>query len=674
MLHLVNYPTTKGSVKRSFNKAKLESLGQAIATGNWSDPIFNDPTLPQLAMSLFAKGTITKQQTISTLERTQTLNDYFIENTYPIFKPDGETLTAEAEQFLLPILEERNKQLKPLSKEQIKEFRWLVASLPKSEQFFYTTSVKTKSGREPTNHLQDTLVALSAAYKTDNSMVHLSCGARDALGLARFGQERYVPPIDRFGIQTPDNIEEGVRQSARYAALSYPETPSFKPGLHGHSLVNDYEATTHDAYHSNVMSTMTPEIRAALLYLVDVIRPKMKHTWSLELWDYIDADFMHTFRTHQQSSTEKLTPQQTTELFCTLLLRGSGGGSHFSNGGFLARRDKEPFDFLEINFADVFQKKNVVSNWDLTVQGAIVYLDMINNKKKWQEMAINPSHLTPPFLEHFKLINNIYPGIKENKQEVQWLKCLLYIQLSPTDRKVSFPIIAKLIDEDENILNKLELKRPSKEGGLPINDKTSPKNSLHLTYNGSLVSLQTVQNILLGKYLADFENDDNNKRPDTVQGITKYCAYRTAGNSHEQALIGLTKGLGQMFKANPTSANWYLSHPVLAKFTTIPLIRALFQTYIEWQVQKHTTINKQEELIRNPLLNNNTQKNSSSYGLTLKSIGINAKLTPSLRENIIPTTSSEHSILVPKTPMDENMESSVKSDEVVEKSHSLSLH
>lgn len=412
-------------------------------------------------MSLCAKGTLSEQQTISILERAQTLNDYTIENNHPIFQSDGETFTAEANQFLLPILQEQNKHLKPLSKEQIKDLRWLVALWPKSEQFFYTTSVMTKSGRELTDHLQDTLEALSSAYRTDNSMLHLSCGVRDGLGLACFGEECYVPPIDRFVIQMPDNIEEGVRQSARYASLSYPETPSFKTGLHRHSLVNNYEATTHDAYHSNVMSTMPTAIRRALLYLVDLIRPKMGITRSLELWDYVEADFMHTFRTPQQSSIEQLTFQQTTELFCTLLLRGGGGGSHFSNGGFLARRDIK------------------TSNWDITAQGAIVYLGMIENKKKWHDMAINPSYLIPPFPEHFKLINNIYPDIKDNKQEVQSLKCLLYIQLSPANRKVAFPIIAKLIDEDKHILNKLKFKRPSNKRALPINDEISPKNSLH---------------------------------------------------------------------------------------------------------------------------------------------------------------------------------------------------
>lgn len=67
-----------------------------------------------------------------------------------------------------------------------------------------------------------------------------------------------------------------------------------------------------------------------------------------------------------------------------------------------------------------------------------------------------------------------------------------------------------------------------------------------MTHNESLVSLQTVQVILLGKSPSDFQSHDN-KRGDTVQEeIAKYCAYRMAGDSHEHARIGLTEGLQQV--------------------------------------------------------------------------------------------------------------------------------
>ncbi|MDP3704579.1 MAG: hypothetical protein Q8R24_01550 [Legionellaceae bacterium] len=463
--HLVN----NQNIKRSLHAVKQEELLHAMHSGNWNASIFQEETLPQLAMSLFASKKITQQQIYSILERHQISKDYPIIANVAILDDDNQ-FTKDAVELLLPTISNR-KLLRALSAEQKEEFRLLVLSSPKSEQYFYITDLCKQSTIVET--LGRSMMNMDAIYLTqDNHILHLSSGARDALGIARFGEDEYVRAMPRLGIQTKEDIEDGVRKRARYAAMHYPGSKPYGDKLHGWAGVDGMEATSHDIYHSNVMSTTPKIILKSLWRCVDIVRESTQLTWSKEIWEWIDFEFKYSFNNHKKLDHADMNEQKTTELFCDILSYGTAG-----NGP--AGRRKRQGGYL-----------NAGQKAELTLLGTLIYLDMIKNKSKWSELKINPNYLLSPFKEHFQHLNAIYPDIKNDSAEIQWAKCLLYVGLMGEPRD---------IDTEKQcfaVFSILDRKQSFSEKQFRI-EKTKGINTINLMYQGEILSCDSIEMLLL---------------------------------------------------------------------------------------------------------------------------------------------------------------------------------
>lgn len=407
-------------LKKSINRQKLDSVIMALNTGAWNDPIFKDITIAELSLSLFASNKITYQQTCTLLEAAQIPED---KTYFPILDQDGE-FTQMAIYLLLPILQAA-PFLKSMSQTQLNDFKLLIQALPASEQYFYLTPTPKKRSLLGTQSIElgsilPLEISMTAGMDPQKVDVHLTSGARDALGLARFGLDEYVPAVPRLGILTTLDIEEGVRNKMRYAALHYHGIPDHKR-IHE---VEDYlpnEATSHDVSHSDIMSTLPKKTLSGLHYMIDLCRIKIEPDFptakqgtvlSKEIWGWIDMVFYYTFLQNKTKTFSSLQDnKELTELFCMIL--ATGGDSTASLGGYLID--------LYFNSANPTYSK-------LSPLGAIVMLDMIINPKNWQEKGIEPQYLLGQFKEKYDFIKGIF-HLLENPPKVQIMKIIFYESL-----------------------------------------------------------------------------------------------------------------------------------------------------------------------------------------------------------------------------------------------------
>jgi hypothetical protein len=103
----------------------------ALSQGDWRQAIFQDKTSSQLTLSLFASGSITRQQNSTVLEYIQAIKNYSFNSFHQILEHDGQ-FTSVVKTELIHFINQR-PHLRPLSKSQIEVFRLLIAALPKSE-------------------------------------------------------------------------------------------------------------------------------------------------------------------------------------------------------------------------------------------------------------------------------------------------------------------------------------------------------------------------------------------------------------------------------------------------------------------------------------------------------------------------------------------------------------
>ncbi len=499
--HLVN----KNKIKRSFNKDKLQLLKNAIDSGDWKAEIFNDETLPQLAMSLYAAEKITPHQIYSILEYHQTKNDYAVEEIYRILDDENQ-FTKAALSYLLPLFNDR-KNVKNPSSEELESFRLLVSALPPSERIFYVTGVgktylnphtmgetlintdglygRQKDDVAHRNQRQELIKQFNAQIEhveeiikqsellgqqstiehetllekqeylmyirdwraNDNQydeIIHLSSGAQDAIGIALFGENNFVRPMSRLGGQSLEDIEHGVRHDARYTATQYPETKPYRDGLHSFHNITPLEASGHDKQHATVMSTIPTHLRQGLLRLVDVTREYTKLKWSKEIWSWAEIDYLFAFR-NNKTLAAPTTIKESTELFCDILIFGG--------------------DVRNKNYGT-----------ELTPVAALTYLDMIKNKGKWRQIGINPNDLVSGLKTHFTNISILYPFIANDAPNIQMFKCLLYSELLKNDaNKETLP---KRINQ---YISHLDAKK------IDIS-KMPRENTIVMTYDGQLIS------------------------------------------------------------------------------------------------------------------------------------------------------------------------------------------
>lgn len=460
--HLVN----QQKIKRSLNRKKLRSLANAVHFGDWDDSIFQDQTIPQLAMSLYASSQITQQQIYSILERHQIKKSLQIKKTYPILDKNNQ-FTPDAKHYLTRFFKYR-WHLKTLSEEQIEDFRLLISTLPISERVFYTTDL----GSVERYSLGNRLVALDSVYMQDNELIHLTSGARDALGIARFGENEYVRPMLRLGMQTVHDIEHGVRKQARYTAIAYPNTKAYADELHGWQNVTAFEATSHDFYHMNIMSTIPKNLLRGLWRLVDITRKNTGMKMSKEIWDWIDAEYNLTFHNHRHLNTDNLNEKQTTELFCNILRYATSGKT--GRGGALVKRQNAFFPH---------------NRWSPNPLGIIAYLDMLKNPDKWSEMGINPDYLISPFKQHLAAIRDIYPQIENNSFKIQMVKCLMRLTMGSQVKYGTLDLVDEFTTEIEQKISIKKIKKAEETS-------QNPANTIQFTYDGTEISATKIYNDL----------------------------------------------------------------------------------------------------------------------------------------------------------------------------------
>ncbi len=486
--HLVN----KQKIKRSLNRKKLSSLLQAIRSGNWDDMIFEDKTIPQLAMSLYAASQITQQQIYSILEHHQVKKELTINKTYPILDENNQ-FTPEAMKYLNNIFKNR-RYLKPLSDEQIEEFRLLISTLPSSERVLYTTDL----GSVAKFSLGNQLVKVDSVYMHDDELIHLTSGARDALGIARFGENEYVRPMLRLGQQTVHDIEHGVKKQARYTAISYPETKAYSDGLHNWQNVTPFEATSHDFYHMNVMSSIPKNLLCGLWRFIDLTREQTKINMSAEIWDWIDADYNFTFHKNARLKSPNINDNtETTELFCNILLHK------------LRKKDRQAGALVQRNNTFFYHDQ-----WSPTILGIIFYLDLIKNQDKWLEMGIDPNALTSPFKEHLAAIRAIYPEIKNNSFKIQLVKCLMQLQMK---HKLTQNMLQTIDARAGEIEEKISIKKIKKADATDKN----PANTIQFTYDNAEISCAKIYNDL--KHFHQQKKANNSKKPDNEKERFKHA-------------------------------------------------------------------------------------------------------------------------------------------------------
>ncbi len=438
---------------------KSQILKQALEQGNWELINFNDETMPQIALSLYQTQQITYHQLCTLLERRQTLNNFQLLNTYPILDENNE-FTVEARQILLPALNQ-SRHLKELTKEQELELKELVATLPLSERFFYTTSIgKFKDNEEESlgNGMIANDICALLINQDSEQMIHTSTGLFDAHGLVRFGLDEYIRPLYRFGTQDINDIESGVRQYARLAALCYPNTKAFDEHIHDYDNVTPLEATSHDRYHAFLMSAVPKPILHAFWRIVDVVRSNTKNKWSKEIWTFIDCEMLHCIATHTLRKSTKMSDQEMTELFCHSIIKGSGVITKYS---FLLYKN------------------------EITPVFITLILDMYRNPHIWAEYSINPKYFTAKFKEFYATIGEIYSHIKDDDYNIQLFKCQLYFAHLDLHGKTEPKLFTNLLDiinkNRANVSSQLTLQK------VKAQDKEFPpykRNTVYLSYAG----------------------------------------------------------------------------------------------------------------------------------------------------------------------------------------------
>jgi len=436
------------NIQNSKDSESLKKLIWAVSCGNWNDAIFEHENIISLAVTLYREKELTTQQVCSILEKNQTIKDYPLTGNFRILN-DDHIFTLEAENHLLPALQQSGLG-KFSNKDQIEQFRWLVATLPRSEQVFYMT----KKGNVATpGTLGNIMCQAGGIYMHNDQLVHLAAGARDAHGLARFGLENYVRPISSFGKFTREQIEGGAGGDKRLATLHLPNAPYYKK-IHKHVVFTPMEAWYHDYYHSLLMSLIPKNIRNALMHMVDVLRTNFGEKWSKEIWTWIDAELSYLLSSNDvvnsKSSNNKimpfnylqkpiltdLTPEQTTDLFCRILSFGHIEANISANGSGL-----------------------FVGNQMITPAGILIFIDMIKNVDKWKSFNIKPELLldhtssqnqAENYRQYLTLIQSIYEMIKDDEPIFQVLKCQMYFDLIKKNKQSKFGLICEYINTHKN--------------------------------------------------------------------------------------------------------------------------------------------------------------------------------------------------------------------------------
>lgn len=422
----------------------MHTLSMALSQGDWSHSVFFSPYLPACARTLYQSGNISFHQLCTLLERRQTFSHFPHKRTFRILD-DANEFTEEAIQYLFPFLLS-HKYLRSLNPDELQNLKNLITELPLSEQIIYTTEQGVLANSDE-DTLGQSLISMGTIIsdKSPGHLVHLSTGVFDAIGLVRFGLDDYVRPIHRLCSQGIDDIDDGVRKYARLTALSYPGTTAYG-NIHGFQSVTPFEATSHDKYHSMVMSSIPNPIKQAIRRLIDLARVHGGHKWSKEIWTWVDCELVYCISHHKEISQTPRNARYNTELFCKALMTGNN------------------------TFIQVGKYSSLMIQNHATPALIFMLIDMIKNRKAWAQLDINPDYLTHDFKYYYELIQQIYDTIRHDPPLIQALKCQTFFTLSSDDAITNpldrFAVEAGNINSaQELILANLQLKKLKKTDG-----------------------------------------------------------------------------------------------------------------------------------------------------------------------------------------------------------------
>ncbi|STX40726.1 Uncharacterised protein [Legionella donaldsonii] len=509
-------------IYKSVNISKIKELARLVNNGlrNVDDTGHNDqfaelkeflkdPTFPEIVVGLYDSNYshgMQAQQLLTLLELYQSQRQRpglrpfrnrsgevemlqspqpYITSINRILDEDG-LFTEEAKKFLLPLLNQPGRLKSVNENNAYEEFRRLVVQLPPSEQIFYTV-ITSSTAKLTRNVLAESAVTeipyqlaehfnkLNGVKISDELPLLIpTCGLRNAIGLLRYGVDNYIPIEPQFGVKSMTDIEEAYRERHhRLAFLYYPYTPD--PGAVHNSPLDTYLGVfAHDKYHSDVVSSMPDYARHGLLRFADIIRGKTGIDWSDELWIWIDADF----RYFKSNEVDPLSAPGIVH-FCTML---------------------DTLQLPDIESGKPYGQILIKGIGPSSV-GLLVMLDMVENKKDWKAIGLDPdllpdaNHKRTPltrrstmllhkpldYKKYFTRIEemvNHYQSILAKPPAAQLLEIMVYLS---QPNKLS----TKEISEFGNFVDELQkqgLLKIEKEG-INIHLKFAGK---HLEYNESL--------------------------------------------------------------------------------------------------------------------------------------------------------------------------------------------
>lgn len=436
VLHVLN---KQNGVERSLNKNKLNSLKSALDNADWQDTIFSDPEVPYLAMTLYGSNTITQQQFFTILEY-QTLQEVFdIQNIYPVLDENGKW-TKEAGEFLLPSLQDKSFAMNLKEEEAIEAFHLLIQTLPRSEQIFYKTENKLKTGENALFNQLNKHLHIVPQHK--ESFIHLTNGAWHALGLSKFGKQ-YAPYSPRFGKFTPKDIKESVFNDERYADIFFPNV-EFESKPHNCKSPAWIRAA-HDKFHSYDLSKYPLLIRKAIKQFITILEKKTGYALSREIWMLLDTVFS---------------------------LKENGSIS-----------DKFTSLLNALNKGDV---NKIHSSFDFH---CLFFLELIENEKTWDEFTINTQSLSENYLNLFNTFKKFYPLFKTDIFPIQCLKYKIIMEALETNKELMLESFKYTCEAINSLENHIKIERICFK---------NLKNILCLTYQGKPIINDNILGYLYG--------------------------------------------------------------------------------------------------------------------------------------------------------------------------------
>ncbi len=325
----------RSDVKRKFDHQGDRLLLRELEANPWQGELFRRADTHYNALSLFASGKITWQQkaTLSlVIETSRVFGSY---EAIALLNEDGTDFSEQAKPLIknyiryFPI-HSNKPYIHPsngfLTDDETRLLIALVRQLPKSEQFIFNFFEQVNSDAHPEGFpTQDSRqrYRYSRLLKRDQAdyqgVLFFSHGIRNAIGLAHYGSEDWVPIIPRLGEQSIDDVELLMKKGARLTISGESCTLGLVPAsVSVHGVMSLYpDQFAHDEYHSCIASILGSRVLKALDRSIEVTREHFGIRWSKDIWNLRDGD-LSTLQTFDRR-VDDTSPKYVTDLFATSL-------------------------------------------------------------------------------------------------------------------------------------------------------------------------------------------------------------------------------------------------------------------------------------------------------------------------------------------------------------------